>query len=357
MTGLKPTYFIKAPRKDRRSWAIVGYVLDGGKRQYFTPESTKNQIKSLNSQIDILTPAQIQRQIEVLILGLYKIDGNVEVLIRHSMLSQDNHTVLDRYWTDVYGAKELEDPDSMRYDLIRTLKLIEPNSILTSSATQLRESLKKNRKNIQQHRRAVDRLNQLLKYLKRDIRLEKPKAGIKSIRYMNRAELEAMLKKVKDPVLADLYMTLFGSGMRLSEAMAIEPSSIRNPYIRIDKQLRAGDAEPKLPKREKTGDSVMLDFSIEACKRWAEVKDKDQYRSVAQTYIKKIADKPFSIHDLRHSHAIYLLSLGATLTHVALNLRNRIEVCQKYYTGFSHTNETLEHLSKVLKDSEKKPSA
>lgn len=342
------TYFIKKPRKGRKSWAIVGYEIVEGKRRYFTPETTQNAVDVLNGQLRTLEPQDIRRQLEHLIVGLYKQDGNVLAATKHTRLSEDNHKVFERYWTEIYGAKEIEDPSSMRYDLLRALRLIEPHSILTSSAADLRSALQANRKNVRQHRRAVDRLNQLLAYLKRDVKLEKPKDGLKSIRYMSRPDFDQMLSRVDNEILRDLYLTLFGTGMRLGEALALEPQSVRQGFVRVDRQLTAKGVL-KLPKREKVGDSVILDFAVQAVNRWAQVKDKFQYRTIAQTTIKKTAGKPLSVHDLRHSHAIYLLSQGASLTLVALNLRNRIEVCQRYYTGFSHVSETLDNLIQLLR--------
>jgi hypothetical protein len=40
---------------------------------------------------------------------------------------------------------------------------------------------------------------------------------------------------------------------------------------------------------------------------------------------------------------------GTNLTQVALNLRNRIDACQKYYTGFEHADSTLENLKRLVK--------
>lgn len=353
-------YFVKAPRKDRASWSIVGYVIINDKRQYFTTsESIKSNLISINTQYKkkTLSYYDAKRQVYDLVDKLYRSENNVTQIFKRQRLSEDNHKILETYWNEVYGAKELEDASSMRYDLLRSLKLIEPLSILTASASEMREALRINRKNIIQHRRAVDRLNQLLSYLKRDIRLEKPKAGIKRIKYVTKDELIQILKNTDDITLKHLYMTLFGTGMRLGESMAISIQDIKSDgCIIVDKQITQRNIL-KLPKREKTGEIVSFSFCLNDIKAWARVSDKQQYRTIAQKTLKKICRKIFpdnpekhlSIHDLRHSHAIHLLSLGASLTMIALNLRNRVEVCQKYYTGFSHTNETLVHLMEVIK--------
>ena len=47
-------------------------------------------------------------------------------------------------------------------------------------------------------------------------------------------------------------------------------------------------------------------------------------------------EKHLKFHDLRHSYAIYLLSLGMSLERVAQSLGNSIQFCQQYYVGFTH---------------------
>lgn len=367
------TYFIKKPQGTRLSWAIVGYTIsDTGKREYFTPELVKNELAAINKAFKdkTLSETDARRQISELITKLYTKEKNIEALFRNMRLSEDNDKILNKFWKDVYGSKELIDDSSMRYDLVRALRLIEPVSLLTGSPSDLKKALEKNRKNINQHRRAVDRLNQILKYTGRDIRLSKPQAPFKKPRYLTRDELTLLLNKVQDSTLKDLYLTLFGTGMRLGEAMAIEPADIGDGFLMVEKQLKPNETGQHLetsertqpPKRGKVGQCVIISFTMDAVKRWAAVIDKESYRNQSQKLITSLAKSVFSgsktkfvsIHDLRHSHAIHLLSLGASLTMIALNLRNRIEVCQRYYTGFSHTDETVTHMLNLVKENDPK---
>lgn len=144
--------------------------------------------------------------------------------------------------------------------------------------------------------------------------------------------------------------------MRFSEALAISDEDfVSDNIINIDKQLtKSGEIKP--PKRDKVGKVVILPFGVKAAHEFCKIKDRQKFRfnfynallEACRKALPNDKNKWVGPHDLRHSHAIYLLSKGASLTQVALNLRNRIDVCQKYYTGFEHTDSTLEGLKKLI---------
>ncbi len=175
-----------------------------------------------------------------------------------------------------------------------------------------------------------------------------------------------MIQFIEDPILKDFAITLFATGMRKGEGLAITVEDIRGHYLKVDRQQtkgkinsvigKRGDPITKPPKRGKKGDVLILPFGRKSVRKWAEVEDKEKYRYSIYDVIEKACIKAFpknkkkriGVHDLRHSHAIYLLSKGASFTQVALNLRNTVEVCQKYYTGFSHIDETLETLKRIV---------
>lgn len=152
-------------------------------------------------------------------------------------------------------------------------------------------------------------------------------------------------------------MTLFATGLRFSEALALTKDDlIDKTTLNVDKQITP-KGEIKLPKRDKVGKVVILPFGIDAVKRFIDIKNKEKFRFNFYNTIIEAGRKAFpdekikwvGPHDLRHSHAIYLLSKGANLTQVALNLRNRIDVCQMYYTGFEHSDATLDGLKRLVK--------
>jgi integrase len=269
---------------------------------------------------------------------------------RFAHLLQINQKIFDHFWRDVYSHKILEDENSPRYGILKALRIIEPLSIQVATQAELQDKLKRSSLGLSEIRRATDNLNQVLNYLDRGFRLNKPKAGLRQVDFVTREEFEKMLAFLEGDA-KDLAETLFSTGMRLGEALAVEPNDFKNGAVSITKQLtRRGVL--KLPKAEKTGTSIVLMFGHEAISRWSCVKDKLRFRETIYDVITKASFKALgrsiSPHDLRHSHAIYLLGHGANLTQVALQLRNRVDVCQMYYTGFSHSEASLELLKKLV---------
>jgi integrase len=351
-------YFFKKPIGKRRTFSLVCYHFVNGKRDYQPiSDALKSEVASINQKVKqgVVSTSDAETLLRDLIQTQYRKFKVLDMVLKNSTLSKINQKILNNFWTYVYEPKSLVDDQSARYDFQKALRLIEPLSIVTADAGTLSKKLKASTKNVAEIRRAMDRLNQILKFLKRDVRLSKPEEDIRVIHYITKQELDSVLPLVEDPVLQDLITTLFATGVRLSESMAITPGDIIGSSLNVDKQLTR-HKKLKRPKRGKIGRIFILTFGLEAVRRWAEVEDKIQYRYIltnalatacAQAFPKTPA-KWLSPHDLRHSHAIYLLGKGASLTQVSLNLRNRVEVCQKYYTGFAHTNETLEGIKRLL---------
>ncbi len=359
MDESKKRYFVKKPTGRRKSYVLICYVLvDRQTKRYVQlAPALKEQVDRINAQ---LRTGTIQgHEVETLLKDVvekqyrkFKVQARA---LRDSKLSEINQKIFNSFWSDVYGIRELDDAASARYDVLKALRLIEPLSLATASAQELQERLRNSATKVSERRRAVDRLNQVLRFLQRDLVLQKPKDGVHVIQYVTEAELKRLLPFIEDATLRDLAVVLFCSGLRMSEALALTPEDFVNGQISVTKQLsRLGVV--KLPKRQKTGKAVVLSFGAKAIQRWCEVEDKQPYRYRLFDELERACRKAFPSnknkwigpHDLRHSHAIYLLGKGASLTQVALNLRNRVDVCQKYYTGFAHSDETVEALKKVI---------
>jgi hypothetical protein len=56
-------------------------------------------------------------------------------------------------------------------------------------------------------------------------------------------------------------------------------------------------------------------------------------------------DKQIIFHDLRHSYAIHLLSIGMTMEDMARGIGDTMEVCEEFYAGFSHTSESASSMA------------
>lgn len=362
----KKRYSIIRPTESRDRFTLSCYIIEGRKRIYCElPAPIKKQALQINEKYKsgLITNLDAETLLNDVIQNAYKSLNIKHVVLKNSVISEVNQKIFNKFWDKVYKDRYLEDEKSPKYSILKALKLIEPLSIQTATASQLQAKLKDSGVSVPVNRRATDSLNQILRYLNRDFKLNKPKPERTKVKHLTLAEFSKVLHHISDPVLKDFAMTLFATGMRLSEALAVNAQDIKGSVLNIDKQLRPSGSKNEVvdkdPKRGSKGHVVVLPFGKDALKRWASRDDKNEYRFQLYPALMKACQKVFpkqtdnqkwlSPHDLRHSHAIHLLSKGANLTQVALNLRNRIDVCQKYYTGFEHTDSSLDGLLKMVK--------
>ena len=350
-------YFIKRPGKTRRTFAVVCYELQTRqKKAYLKLPSQLAAVvedvntKFLNKTYDEPTAHTLLR--EAIALELRRA-GTAVRAIRDQRLSEANQKLLTSYWRDEYLGRELADNGkAMRYKLEQALRAIEPLSLSLASRSELASKLASSVKDVSRRRAVSDRLNQLLKYAKRDFRLTKPKPAYEQVDYVTEQQLASLVGHFDDSILVSLAWTLFGTGLRLSEALALRPADFRRGELVVDKQLPLS-GELKRPKAGKTGTVAVLPQAVKALEAWLAVNDKASYRyklydALELACSKAKLGKRIGPHDLRHSHAIYLLERGASLTEVSLQLRNTVSVCQRYYTGFEHTPGTMDRLRRLL---------
>lgn len=355
-------YLLIKPTVKRDRFALTCYVLENRKKKVYQPlpEKVHKQAASINKQYQekLITKSEAEVLFEDLIKNEYKKLGLKHIVLKNSIISEINQKTFNQFWEKEYSSRYLSDEKSPKHDILKALRLIEPLSIQTATQAQLQNALKKSGVSVSEIRRATDRLNQLLKFLGRDLKLNKPKPEHKKVQHINYDDFMKMIKFIDDENLKDFAVTLFSSGLRLSEALALTSQDFfNNGYLNVDKQLTK-EGHIKEPKRGSSGKVLIIPFGVEYVKRFVKIKNKEELRFKLYDALERACQKAFpderelwvGPHDLRHSHAIHLLSQGANLGLVAMNLRNRIDVCQKYYTGFEHSNDTLEGLKKLFKE-------
>lgn len=356
-------YILKKPDgKVRKRFSLVCYKpISRTKKEYIDlPDSLRSDVNSINMKFlnKTITEYEAETLLVELIQTEYRKSKIPEVAIKHAIISEANSRVLSRFWADKYAVRYLEDDSAARYDFERAFRAIEPLSIQAASQADLQKALKKNLPGANQIRRASNRLNEVLRYLKRDFKLEKPRKVRKDVSHLTKADFLKMVPEIGCKECKDLAMTLFASGARLGESMVFKETDLHGLELSITKQRTTRSKEIKGPKRDKSGTVAVLDWGLKGLKSWIKVQDKWAHRWHFGTELEaacaKAKVKRISPHDLRHSHAIHLLSLGATLTDVSMNLRNRIEVCQEYYTGYAHSEGTLDRLKRITSKDEEK---
>jgi integrase len=351
-------FYILRPSKTHRRFRLNSYKTEDGKRIALSLEpKVKDTLKSINEQYlaNAVTAGQAEVLIQDLIDSQYKKHDVQDMVLKSSTISVINQKTFAKFWEDVYEVRIIKDTKALRYDFQKALRLIEPLAINSATQGELQKALQKAVIKTSEFRRAVDRLNHILRYLKRGFKLNKPKKTRTKVSYLTEGELKQVLLMLsKDH--QRLALCLFATGMRFGEALAMTPGDFRTDEIWIDKQKLVDGSEPP-PKAGKNGTAAVIDIGLKETREWCGVVDKEAYRWTFPKALKRACkevfpdqpDKWVSPHDLRHSHAIHWLSLGATLSEVALNLRDDIKVAQEYYTGYAHSEGSLAMLKRRLK--------
>lgn len=151
------------------------------------------------------------------------------------------------------------------------------------------------------------------------------------------------------------FHTLFWTGMRKGEARALLVSDldIENKSLTICKSMRRYKASLKAPKTSSSKRTIKIDNDtlrvltpLKSHEKWLF----GDYKPLNLTMIDKVfdygtkmADLPqIRVHDLRHSHATFLICNGANIVAVSKRL------------GHSSINMTLSTYTHLIKDSEDK---
>jgi integrase len=347
---------VPPPRRGRRTFAIQE-VRGPDDRSNLDP--TPESLTAINAayaagQIDW---AEARKQVEAVRAALYaKRDAESA---RTDVFHSENAKLLERYWAAEYADRDLVDAASMRTDLARAIAAVGLLSLLAAPRAELQAAVVErlgDRPAI--HRRAVDRLNQLLRFAGRDFKLRKPKPERAVVRYLTRDHLLRVLPHLPSDEWRLFAETAWLTGCRLGECFAIQPQSLKPKYLwvaaQLDRKRRVRDT--------KTGNERKVHVLLGTAGRavvaaWAAVpKDrKDALRQArhATTFgraCKKAGLPKATPHDLRHSYAVYLVSKGVPLTLVAQSLGNSVAVCERYYSGFVLADESLETIDRILSD-------
>jgi integrase len=167
---------------------------------------------------------------------------------------------------------------------------------------------------------------------------------IEKVDFWRYEEFKQFIKYVDDDLYSALFKTLYYTGMRLGECLALNWNDIKDNYIDVSKTLARGKNDNHYtittPKTRKSVRHIKLDNeTIDVL-----IQLKTFYKSfvgfsedwfvfgglcpLSQTtigrkkdeYCEKANAKRIKIHDLRHSHATLLLSRGVPITVISKRL-------------------------------------
>lgn len=269
----------------------------------------------------------------------------------------ENLKLFEAYWKDEYSDRDLIAPRSMRNDILRSLEAIGPLSLLTASRQELYQRLSEAPANKQ--RRMAARLNQLLKYAKREFRIRLKKPEHLEVRYLSFDDFIILRRHLPHPI--DKLSTIaFASGCRVGEIFALDETSLKQGFkLWVPAQLDSAGRR-RATKNRIARHTLLFPFGRDALSSWLAIPEKERliYRNAPHAKILKKAAKELwkteprkhvCFHDLRHSFAIFCLSQGIVKDRVAELLGDSLIVVERFYTGFTITDENIDSIAERLK--------
>lgn len=234
------------------------------------------------------------------------------------------------------------------------LKAIDPLPLASASKVALQKMVDEKFNDIQ-HKRYTGRINGLLKFLGRPFILHRKRRPHQAVKFVSFAELQKILDRIEAPELKALYLTLFGTGMRLGEAFTINDRSLKkNGTIYVEKQLTKNLKITGI-KNSKPHHTILLDICKKGFEDWVKVENKEEWRKCCQHPLINAARKSFSNplkqispHSLRHSYCIHLIDRGVSLDKVAKLIGDSIKTTEEYYTGFVMSDNEVDIVKKVI---------
>lgn len=306
-------------------------------------------------------------------------DGKIR-LVKHT----DNQKILADFVRDRIEDRKIVNPKGHEQDFTRAILVIDRAnlSLKTANRNDLQKTVDKiDRNNI--HRRVCSRLNALLTYIGRSIRLEaveytETPTIIKETEFLNlveNIEVPEEFKNHKEDI-KNLFFTLFYTGLRVGEAFALfserkrDPKSgrylnfLENTQIAVNSQMIKDTKKMTSTKTGKERVAYVIQNHFHRLNAWAELDrpTKEKLRKIEFSCLIKKAgrltfprDKDTELtkqnlkaHDCRHSYAVYLLNSGVSISLIAKSLGNSVLVCEKYYLGYILQDEGIQMIHQIM---------
>jgi integrase len=353
-------YLVKKPRKDRKTFSIIPYSNNEyGKKLYLSPIQDE-ALTAINLQLKsgLLTLDQATDHVYKIILPRLKKEA-LNKAIGEARIAEQNRKLFLEFWASEYAGKKILRPEIARNDFIAALEGIGSVSLAAASKDELQKKLDKAFPENNRNNRYGAKLNQVLRFLKRDFSLYTARKDTPLVSYLTINELQSLLTYIEEPEIKDLCSVLFCTGVRLGEAFTLKPRDLKpNDSIFIRQQL-THDGRIRDIKNRKPHNTILLPEGRKAFLRWSAIEDKSKFRFTGQSKIISAAKKAFadkerqiSPHDLRHSFAIHLLGIGVPLDKVARLLGDSLKTTEEHYTGFVMSDNEINFVSKIIKGRE-----
>jgi integrase len=344
-------------KKDGRVYVFRLYQEVNSKRTLIHPPDLL--VINQNFKKKIIDEESAVRQLKVLIENLYK---ERDKRRPKNVIWDANRDLLERYWAEEYGpSRQVVDKSTMHNDFLRAIAAVGQKSLIASERLDLQNTVNSyfaDKPDTQ--RRAVSRLNTLLKYAGRGFGLKKMRESFKPIRHLTLKDFEKMIGHIPDPNFRLLCRVALATGCRVSEIHGLLESDFKMPagFVLVAKQLKRKAVEQTPTKNRKVRKAYVLQegrpwldawFALDDATRNSlrDTRQADHVRAACKKAFEGTKLKQCTFHDLRHSYAIHLLGTGVPLDFVAQSLGNSRAVCEKYYTGYVLSDASISLIDQI----------
>lgn len=333
----KREYWVKAPgQSGRKSFAIFERRNRGKGKTLRLPEVDAVNAALKAGTLDLQTA---RAEVDRVKARLQEEAGKVQS--SRIAICDVNERLGERWFKKTYGRKKIakDSARSARSSLRRALASLGNSSLLTAKVEELQRKV--DRLEPGRQRRAASVLNRLLAFAGRsEDRLFAAPEEQPLPTHLTPAEFSAFLKRVPEELRLPLEVA-FATGCRLGEVFALAQYSAKTRAVHVAGQMLESGAL-KVTKTRRSRWAAVSPEGEDAVLRWLKVpqEEKRRLRRVAWSRVaRKASGGKVCFHDLRHSYAIAALVAGVPLTWVAQSLGNSVAVCQRYYAGFSLSDE------------------
>jgi integrase len=347
---------IQSPSHQHRSFRVVKVYQnppEGSPRFETLDDSAINAVNQA-LQSTKYTVEKAKEELELFIESHY-----LSVGVKKFMLveSSENMRLLDAFWEEYLETHRIKDKPSGFGKFRRAVEAVGVLSLKTASKRELQTAIDKAADGNKQ-RSIATCLHAILRWMKRgDVEFMLSEEESEDVLYLTAAELETILLKIDSDIFKMACRVARGTGMRIGEILYMRGDQIREAArsVFIKYQILR-DGSRGLAKCKRSTDpgrsAYVLAEARKVLPQWVMAKKEfthEQRLSAANT-LKNACKQAFpnnpekwvKFHDLRHSYAIELAQAGVSLLQISQQLGNSERVCQKHYTGYMATSESID---------------
>lgn len=354
-------FFVRRPDTVRRSFAIYSQELAESGKTYNTTIINKDiEALNFNFRRKLISYDEANRQVAEI---RNRLAGRVP-----GIYNTQNESILENFFAAYFKKRPFViDKESAKHKYKRAVRAIGKLSLLSITEDEALACVLNQLTNGKQ-REVAEKLNSLFEFLKRDIKCPIPRLEREPVVYVTETEINKLTTDLlaeaynQSPEQANLtkyaanaFTTFFYAGLRHAEFRACKINSLSpdKKTLNIATQL---DTKNKIrrPKNNKTRKAYIHSKGLpafEACMTSGVLLSHKQLNEIfKRACAKHLKRFDLTIHDLRHSYAVFLLSLGVPKALLAQSMGNSERVIDDHYAGFILSDAGIETISRIMKD-------